>query len=233
MGISKTDFMRGMQCRKMLWLDKHRPELKVIPPEVQERLDKGNEFGDEAMGMFGPFVEVTSFKEDGRLNYTQMIKDTKAYLEDGEAVICEAAFSYCGHYCAVDILRRAKDGFEIYEVKNSTQLSEQFVADVGFQRYIVTRCGVKVVRCFVVLKGDDEASPYNVVNVTAPCRQYSEFVGQNIWELNKVKLSKQEIEVPVGSHCLAPYECWYYGFCHGKDVGEAEGGADKVSADED
>ena len=27
MGISKTAFMRGMQCPKMLWLDKHKPEF--------------------------------------------------------------------------------------------------------------------------------------------------------------------------------------------------------------
>ena len=25
MAITKTDFMRGMQCPKMLWLDKHKP----------------------------------------------------------------------------------------------------------------------------------------------------------------------------------------------------------------
>ena len=54
MAITKTDFMRGMQCPKMLWLDKHRPGLKVIPPEIQARLDAGNDFGDRAMGMFGP-----------------------------------------------------------------------------------------------------------------------------------------------------------------------------------
>ncbi len=54
MSISKTDFMRGMQCPKMLWLDAHRPGLKVIPPETQRRLDRGNEFGDKAMAMFGP-----------------------------------------------------------------------------------------------------------------------------------------------------------------------------------
>lgn len=42
MGVTKTDYMRGMQCPKMLWLDKHKPEEKVIPPEVQERLDEGN-----------------------------------------------------------------------------------------------------------------------------------------------------------------------------------------------
>ena len=50
MGVTKTDFMRGMQCQRMLWLDKHHPELKVIPPEVQARLDTGNEFGDKAPG---------------------------------------------------------------------------------------------------------------------------------------------------------------------------------------
>ena len=54
MAITKTDFMRGMQCPKMLWLDKHKPGLKVIPPEIQEKLAAGNDFGDQAMGMFGP-----------------------------------------------------------------------------------------------------------------------------------------------------------------------------------
>ena len=44
MSISKTDFMRGMQCPKMLWLDAHRQDLKIIPEETQHRLDKGNEF---------------------------------------------------------------------------------------------------------------------------------------------------------------------------------------------
>lgn len=48
MGITKTYFMRGMQCRKMLWPDKHKPSLKVMPPEVQQRLDAGNDFGDRA-----------------------------------------------------------------------------------------------------------------------------------------------------------------------------------------
>ena len=66
MGVTKTDFMRGMQCPKMLWLDKHKKEERIIPPEIQDLLDKGNEFGDRAMGMFGEFVEITTYTEDGR-----------------------------------------------------------------------------------------------------------------------------------------------------------------------
>ena len=62
MGITKTDFMRGMQCPKMLWLDKHKPSLRIIPPEIQQRLDAGNEFGGRAMGMFGPYEEMTVYR---------------------------------------------------------------------------------------------------------------------------------------------------------------------------
>ena len=74
MGVTKTDYMRGMQCPKMLWLDRHKPEEKVIPPEVQELLDKGNEFGDRAMGMFGEYVEMTAYREDGRLDFSAMLQ---------------------------------------------------------------------------------------------------------------------------------------------------------------
>ena len=61
MTISKTDFVRGLQCEKMLWLDAHCPQERVIPPEVQAKLDAGNDFGDKAMGIFGTFTETTSF----------------------------------------------------------------------------------------------------------------------------------------------------------------------------
>lgn len=80
MGVTKTDFMRGMQCPKMLWLDAHKREERIIPPEVQARLDKGNEFGDGAMGMFGPYKETTTYKENGRLDYTVMLEKTKTWL---------------------------------------------------------------------------------------------------------------------------------------------------------
>ena len=113
MGVSKTDFMRGMQCPKMLWLDKNKRDERIIPPEVQARLDAGNEFGDKAMSIFGEYVEVTTYKEDGRLDYTAMIKKTQCCLLDGTAVICEASFSNYGNYCAVDILKKVGGRYEI------------------------------------------------------------------------------------------------------------------------
>ena len=83
MPISKTDFIRGLQCEKMLWLDAHAPERKIIPPEVQAKLDEGNEFGDTAMGIFGDYTEMTTLREDGRLDFSAMIEKTKTSLEEG------------------------------------------------------------------------------------------------------------------------------------------------------
>ena len=102
MPVSKTDFVRGTQCEKMLWLDSHRPELKIIPPEVQARLDAGNAFGDGAMSIFGAYEETTCYKADGRLDFGAMIDRTKTLLADGCPIICEGAFSWYGNYCAAD-----------------------------------------------------------------------------------------------------------------------------------
>ena len=77
----------------MLWLDKHKPSLKVIPPEVQARLDAGNDFGDKAMGMFGPYEEMTVYKPSTTYPDTKaMAEKTKEHLASGTPVICEAAF---------------------------------------------------------------------------------------------------------------------------------------------
>ena len=139
MGISKTGFMRGMQCRKMLWLDNHKPEERKIPKEIQEKLDKGNEFGDKAMGMFGDYVEVTSIKPNGLLDYEEMKRKTTECINNRVNVICEASFSYFYNFCSVDILRRVNGGYEIYEVKDCETVETQFIKDVGFQKWILEK----------------------------------------------------------------------------------------------
>ncbi len=217
MGITKTDYMRGMQCPRMLWLDKHRPEYKVIPPEVKEKLDAGNEFGDKAMGLLGPFVEVTTLKENGMLDYSQMVEKTKACLSFGEVNICEASFSFYGNFCAVDILHKVDDGFEIYEVKNCPRVEEQFVKDVGFQRYILLKCGLKIKACYIVYHGEDESDPYVIEDVTSRAKSYSYEVDDNIWRLGKIKFQKEEVFIEPSEHCEKPYRCWYWDYCHNSE----------------
>ncbi|MCR4877569.1 MAG: hypothetical protein K5922_10365 [Clostridiales bacterium] len=215
MGITKTDFMRGMQCPKMLWLDKHKPGLKVIPPEVQQRLDAGNDFGDRAMGMFGPFEEMTVYRPGTHIpDKKKMAERTQEHLTAGTPVICEAAFIYYNNYCAVDILRKTEKGYDFYEVKNAPEVHEQFVRDAGFQHYILHRSKVRIGRIFIVIHGPDEENPFVPVDVTREAKGYEKWINDHIWDLNRMQKLPEEVMAEPGEQCSKPYECWYYGYCH-------------------
>ncbi len=224
MGLTKTDFMRGMQCPKMLWLDKHKPSLKVIPEEVQARLDAGNDFGDRAMGMFGPYEEMTVFRPGTRIpDKKKMAERTQEHLEKGTPVICEAAFIYYNNYCAVDILRKTPSGYDLYEVKNSPGVQEQFVKDAAFQYYLLHRSRLKIGRIFIVIHGPDEADPFVPVDVTEEVRGKEKWINDHIWDLNRKQKEREEPSVAPGKQCTEPYECWYCGYCLGQGK-QDEGG---------
>ena len=217
MGITKTDFMRGMQCRKMLWLDKHKPQMRVIPPEIQAKLDAGNAFGDQAMGMFGPYEEMTVYRPGTRIpDKKAMVEKTATHLRLGTPVICEAAFMYYNNYCAVDLLKREEGCYDFYEVKNAPEVREQFIRDAGFQFYIISRTGIRIRNIYIVLHGPEEEHPFLPVDVTEQAKGYSGWVNEHIWSLNRMQKEKDEIMVEPGDQCTEPYECWYYGYCHGQ-----------------
>ena len=216
MALTKTSFMRGMQCVKMLWLDKHKPSLKIIPPDIQARLDAGNEFGDRAMGMFGPYEEMTVFRPGTSIpDKKAMLARTEEHLAAGTPVICEAAFCNYNNYCAVDILRKTETGYDIYEVKNAPEVSEQFVRDAAFQYYIISRSKLKIDRIYIVLHGPVEENPFLSVDVTAQAKGYYKWINDHIWELNRRQKEPEEIQIVPGEQCLKPYACWYYSYCHG------------------
>ena len=224
MGLSKTDFMRGMQCPKMLWLDSHRPELKVIPPSTQQRLDRGNEFGDKAMAMFGPFTLVTEYIPNTKyLNKAKMIQNTRSAMKAGADNICEASFEYQGIFCAVDILHRVEsDIWEMYEVKDSPEVKQQFIEDAAYQAWILDKCGVQLDGVFVVYHYDDETDPFEPVDVTEEAIEYVNVIEANLARLLEVKNSKAEVLIPCGSQCNVPYQCWYQDYCSHLPVTKTE-----------
>jgi len=213
--ISKTDFMRGMQCPKMLWLDAHKADKKIIPPDTQQRLDRGNDFGDKAMAMFGPFVEVTEYIPNTKfLNKRVMVRRTLQEMQRGTDNICEASFDFDGCFCAVDILHRVEgDVWELYEVKDSPEVKPQFIADAGYQAWVLDKCGVQLDGVYVVYHYDDELDPFEPVDVTEEAIEFARIVDENIDRLMQVKGAKAEVTCPMGEQCDHPYGCWYKEYC--------------------
>ena len=151
MYLSKSIYVRVWNCPRGAWIWKYHPELIPKDENTLARFRAGDEVGDLARGLFGDSVNVTALKEDGSLDLPKMIRNTEEEMAKGTPVICEAAFSYEGMYCAVDLLRREKDGWAVYEVKSSSDgEQEKYVADVSYQKYVLERCGVKVTGVYLV-----------------------------------------------------------------------------------
>ena len=215
MRLTKCDFMRGVQCAKMLWLDKHKSQFKVIPPDVRARLDAGNDFGDMAMGMFGDYAEMTAYTADGRIDCATMIANTQAHLGKGTSVICEGAFAAGNLYCAVDILRREEDGaYSMYEVKNTFEVEPQFILDASFQYYVVSQ-SVKINKVYIVTHGgNDTFVPHDVTELVAITQKG---IPAMIRTINNACDTAIEPNCPCDDHCAKPYRCWYWDYCHQKE----------------
>ena len=115
-GLSKSRYTAFCQCPKNLWLKVYKPEEAPVDESLQARFEQGNVVGDLAMQLFGDFKEAHAELPDGKLDLGKMVEQTKQWMQKGVENIAEASFAMEGHYCAVDILRKTKDGWAIYEV---------------------------------------------------------------------------------------------------------------------
>lgn len=102
--LSKSKYCSAVQCPKMLWLKKNKPEVFDDSVMNESVLETGNEVGDLAMGLLGDYVEVPFG------NLDEMIERTSELLVDGIPIITEASFSYNGLFCSVDILKNLGSG---------------------------------------------------------------------------------------------------------------------------
>ena len=164
--FSKSRYCSGVQCPKILWLKKNKPELFDNSVMNETILNTGNEVGDLAMGLLGDFAEVP-FSE----NLSDMIPATQKLLDNGVKNIAEASFSFDNCFCSVDILKNlGNNRVELYEVKSSTSVKDIYKDDVAYQNYVLTKLGFQVEKvCLVhinnqyVRQGDIELEKFFIL----------------------------------------------------------------------
>ena len=145
MNLSKTRYCNYASCPKNCWLAVHNPAAATTDEMAEQRKMDGHRVGELAKTLFGtPDDDITVLKENGEQDLAQMVEITKELIASGKETICEAAFSYNGCYCAVDILHKENGGYAIYEVKSSTAEKERYVYDIAYQKYVLEHCGVRV-----------------------------------------------------------------------------------------
>lgn len=220
MRLSKSLYIRGLQCTKSLWLKKYKKDV-LTPPDgsVEAIFETGNEVGALACQLFPEGKEVpyenTSFEEKTAL--------TKKWIDESATNIYEATFAYDDIVVMVDILHINSDGtLEIYEVKSSTEVKPVYLDDVSIQQYVLNGLGYTVKSANVVhinnkyVRGDEleVEKLFSVVDVSDEVLECQHNIPSYL-KLFKTELSDSENmpEIDIGTHCTNPYECDAMSYC--------------------
>ena len=215
MKLSKSKYCNAIQCKKMLWLLKNKPEEKG--EESNDLiLDNGIEVHETAKNIFKNHINI-EFNED--LN--KMIDDTNKALNNKNIVITEASFIYDNNFCSVDILKKNNDEYEMYEVKGASKVNDIYIEDLSYQYYILTNLGMNIKECYVVYlnsnyvrKGELDLNKLFIKEkVTIRVKELQTKVKRNIIEINEYMENKKEPSDDIGNYCFKPYMCPYFKYC--------------------
>ena len=133
--LSKSRFVAGWQCHKLLWWKVHEHDAVELQPDtvLQDRFDQGRQVTELARTLFsdGGLIDAPRSEINAR------IESTKLSLDFGAPVVFEASFLADDVFVAVDVLKRDGDGFTLIEVKSSSSQKEEHIPDAAIQAYVL------------------------------------------------------------------------------------------------
>lgn len=218
--ITKTNYVDFIFCnRSYYYFLNNKNEAKETDDAAQKRIDEGKLINDWAHKYFSNTVLVK--KDQDFVDINLQIELTKKLL-DSDA-IAEASFKYEDLFCAVDLLVNNKDGtYDIYEVKASTDIKKhlkEYLPDVAFQKYVLTRCGITVKNCYIlhlnnkyVRNGNVEVNklliPYDLSSDPL-FETFYQSVPDQLIMMRRLQSSKS---LPEYGNCSR--DCPFFAFCH-------------------
>ncbi len=222
MRLSKSRFVAGVQCSKRLYFLVHHPDLATEPDEkAQSIMDQGTQVGIEAQKAFPGGVLVDASREE----LDKAIAVTREFVANPEIpAIFEATFEADRVLVRVDVLKRDVGGsFQILEVKSSTKLKDEYLYDIGIQKQVVTRSGLKVSKAclmhinrdYVYAGGDyDQSELFSILEITPEIAIDEAEIESRSKEQLRILAASEPPEVKPGSQCMDPVTCEFFDQCN-------------------
>lgn len=236
--LSKTTFVYGTICQKLLWLHKNKYNLRVVSPNTQKKFDAGHHIGYLAQKMFPDGIDASTIGSEMTIDGVKVhlpfnlkqylwIDKTNSLYKD--RTIFEAAFVYDDVFAAIDILYKSEAGHIAYEVKSSKSITDTIINDCALQYYVINyNCPLD--DFFLIYLNEDylnevqlSVEDINESNVDIDKLFIKESVLSRILILQKdiakrVRMCKsvlkeREPKIKMGNQCSSPYECMYRHYC--------------------
>ncbi len=208
--LSKSKYLSGLQCPKLLWVQFHEPErIPETDPVTQHIFDQGHLVGELAKKLFPSGIDLPTD------DFIDNIRQAKTLFEQRKPLF-EAGIMAGRIYSRVDVLNPVnEDEWDIIEVKSSTSVKDVHIDDVAFQRYCCNQSGLSIGKCYLALINrhyvkDGEIDPqglFIIHDVTAEVEEASVDIQDRIENILEVIKQENCPEMIIGPHCTNPYDC--------------------------
>ena len=223
--LSKSQFTRGLQCPKSLWLYHNGKEHQSKPDAMAQSIfDMGTEVGELAQTAFPGGVLI---KED-HLHPLEAVASTEKAIKEGAKVLYEAAAIHEETLIRADILRLNAGGtWDVIEVKSSTSVKDTHIDDMAVQTWVLEGAGYIIERSWLmhidkkyIRDGDiDIGWLFTIGDCTDQVRWRMASVPDLIKKFHAIVEQKEMPDIAIGEQCGKPYECDFKAYCWG-DVPE-------------
>jgi len=198
--LSKSRYLNGLQCPKLLWVATNEPERLPEPDaSTQHRFDQGHLVGELAKRLYPGGINLPSEDFMGNIAMTkELLPQRKPLFEAG--VLSSSI------YARADILNPVNDDeWDIVEVKSVTSVKEVNYHDVAFQRLCWEDAGIRIRRCFLacinnqyVRNGEiDPKGLFTIYDVSEQMAEASEGIKDRVARMLDI-ISKPACPVPTG-----------------------------------
>jgi hypothetical protein len=217
--LSKSTFIKGMQCEKALYLNKFHKELKSEVSAAQQAIfDRGTKVGELATQLFPGGVDCTP---ESLYDFQQAVIRTQQEINKGTTIIYEAAFQYNGVLAALDILVKDESGWKAYEVKSSTKVTETYHLDATIQYYAITNSGIELKDISIVYVNNQYVKNglinvkqlFKIESVKDKVLELLPAIPAHVDKLKNILVQNEIPDIDIGPHCNDPYACDFASHC--------------------
>lgn len=214
-GLSKSRFVAGWQCHRQLWWRVFEPEAQELIPDasLQSVFDRGSAVGEIARD-YVPGGVLIDFPHD---QIDRKLQATAAAINSNAQVIYEASFIGAGVFAAVDVLERNGDGWNLIEVKSTTQAKPEHVPDVAVQMFALESAGLKIIRSELMhlnreCRYPDLSNLFARTDLTVEARNLQTAVQKEVAD-QLLMLQGGIPSVEPGPFCTEPRDCPFLHRC--------------------
>lgn len=204
--LTKSDFNTYLACPESFWYTKHKPELlgdSELDSFAQQIIEQGNEVESWAQKLFPNAKNITTWREEA-------IKETQEAIEQGTKLFFQPAFQADGLKARIDVLKKNKRGWDLYEVKGSSSkdvAKSAHVWDAAFQYEVLKRAGMKVHNVYLIeidssFIKEGDILPEDLLKVSNITHEVEAIQGDLLIEIDLAKKMLRKRKAPISCSCI-------------------------------